>query len=160
MIRAFTEKDVETLLEIYNYYVLHTTANFDIEILSLEAFKAKITRINTEYPIIIYEEHDEILGFAYGSRFRPKPAYNNTVETTVYVRHTAFGKGIGKMLYTRLLNILKEKGYRVAIGIITIPNETSIKLHEKLGFKKVGELKDVGFKFNAWQTIGIWQLRF
>lgn len=104
MIRSLNNDDIEQLLVIYNYYVLNSVATFDIETLSLDIFQDKLNRINSEYPFIIYEEGNEILGYAYGSKFRPKPAYNHTVESTVYVKHTAHGKQIGSKLYEELLN--------------------------------------------------------
>jgi len=160
MIRTFNIKDAQSLLNIYNFYVLNTTATFDIEPLSLEEFKDKMVGIITEYPFIVYEEKGTILGYAYGSRFRPKPAYNYVAESTVYVKHDAHGKQIGTKLYAELLRLLKKTDLHTVLGVLTIPNEASIKLHEKFGFKQVAHLKEVGLKFGEWQNVGIWQLRF
>lgn len=159
MIRAFHIQDTKQLLEIYNYYVLNTTVTFDIEALSLEAFLEKINHINSEYPFIVYEENSSILGFAYGSRFRPKPAYNYAVESTVYVKQSAHGKQIGTKLYAELLKQLKKTNLHTVLGVLTIPNPASIKLHEKFAFKQVANLKEVGLKFGAWHDVGIWQLK-
>lgn len=159
MIRSLHINDAQALLHIYNYYVLNTTVTFDIEALSLKTFLDKLKHIYNDYPFIVYEEDNEILGYAYGSRFRPKPAYNYVVESTVYVKHTAHGKQIGTKLYTELLNQLKETNLHTVLGVLTIPNAASIKLHEKFGFKNVAHLKEVGFKFGEWQHIGIWQLK-
>ena len=158
MIRPVHINDAQALLDIYNYYVLNTTVNFDIDPLSLETFLDKINHITAEYPYIVYEENNEILGFAYGSRFRPRPAYNFTAESTVYVKLTAHGKQIGTKLYAELIRLLKETDLHSVLGVLTIPNAASIQLHEKFGFKQVANLKEVGFKFNKWQHIGIWQL--
>ncbi len=158
MVRPFKISDTQQLLEIYNYYVLNSTATFDDVPLSFEMFSDKITRINADYPFIVFEENNKILGYAYGSKFRPKPAYNKTVESTVYVKHDTFGKQIGTKLYKELLNLLKKEQYHVVLGVLTIPNEASIKLHEKFGFTKVADLKQVGFKFGKWQDVGFWQL--
>ena len=158
MIRPFKIEDVQQLLEIYNYYVLNSTATFDVELLTFEAFSDKVTRINKEYPFIVYVEGDTILGYAYGSKFRPKPAYNKTVESTVYVKHNEFGKQIGTKLYKELLIQLKNENYHLVLGVLTLPNEASVKLHKKFGFKQVADLKQVGFKFGTWQDVGFWQL--
>ena len=158
MIRPVHIHDTQALLDIYNYYVLHTAVTFDIKPLSLETFQNKLETIDAVYPFIVYEENDTILGFAYGSRFRPKPAYDYVVESTVYVKHDAHGRQIGTKLYGELIHLLKQEKYTNVLGVLTIPNEASVKLHEKFGFEKVAELKDIGFKFNTWQTIGIWQL--
>lgn len=159
MIRSLHINDTKALLDIYNYYVLHTTVTFDIEALSIEAFEIKVNTINENYPFIIFEEDNEILGFAYGSRFRPKPAYDYVAESTVYVKHAAHGKGIGSILYKELIARLKQTKLHTVLGVLTIPNEASIKLHEKLGFEQVGYLKEVGLKFGEWQNVGIWQLK-
>ncbi|WP_282121856.1 GNAT family N-acetyltransferase [Algibacter mikhailovii] len=158
MIRSVHLDDAQALLDIYNYYVLHTTVTFDIEPLSIEAFINKLNHINKDYPFIVFEVDDEILGFAYGSRFRPKPAYNYVAESTVYVKHGAQGKGIGSKLYAQLLEELKRTELHTVLGVLTIPNDASVKLHEKFGFQNVALLKEVGFKFDAWQNVGIWQL--
>lgn len=159
MIRPLDIGDAQALLDIYNYYVLNSTATFDIEVLSLKTFIDKLNHINADYPFIVFEEDNEILGYAYGSRFRPKPAYNYVVESTVYVKHTAHGKQIGTKLYAKLLSLLKEMNLHTVLGVLTIPNESSIKLHEKFGFEQVANLKEVGLKFGTWQNIGIWQLK-
>ena len=160
MIRNVQIEDAQELLDIYNYYVVNTVITFDLEALSLDAFKEKITTVSADYPFIVYEENSEILGYAYGSKFRPKPAYNNTVESTVYLKHGSQGKQIGSKLYNELLFLLKQKNVHVVLGVLTLPNEASVKLHEKFGFKEVAHLKEVGLKFGKWQDVGFWQLTF
>ena len=159
MIRPVHINDAQELLVMYNYYVINTTVNFDIEPLTLKTFSDKLTLINADYPFIVYEEDNEILGYAYGSRFRPRAAYNYVAESTVYVKHTAHGKQIGSKLYAELIRLLKETDLHTVLGVLTIPNEASIKLHEKYGFEQVANLKEVGLKFGEWQNIGIWQLK-
>ena len=159
MIREFHPKDTQQLLEIYNYYVLNSVVTFDDEVLSLEVFTEKVNRINSVYPFIVFEENNEILGYAYGSKFRPKPAYQNTTESTIYLKHTDQGKGIGTKLYSRLIALLREQEFHIVLGVLTLPNKASVKLHEKLGFKKVAHLEEVGLKFNKWHDVGIFQLK-
>lgn len=158
MIRSLNVNDAEELLDIYNYYVLNSIVTFDDEALSLDTFKDKITRINVDYPFIVFEENNEILGYAYGSKWRPKPAYKHTVESTVYVKHDVLGKQIGSKLYTELLTQLKEQNYHIVLGGLTLPNDASVKLHEKFGFKQVAHYKEVGLKFDKWLDVGFWQL--
>lgn len=158
MIRSVQINDAKALLDIYNYYVLNTTATFDIEPLTLNVFIQKIEQIVAEYPFIVFEEDNDILGYAYGSKFRPKPAYNHTVESTVYVKHNVHGKQIGTKLYAKLLELLGQGNFHIVLGVLTLPNEASVKLHKKFGFKQVAELKEVGLKFKQWQNVGIWQL--
>ena len=159
MIRKATLADTSALLEIYNYYVIHTTVTFVEAALSLNAFTEKLELILKDYPCIVFEDNNEILGFAYGSKFRPKPAYNYTVESTVYVKNGAYGKQIGSKLYTELLAQLKQRNFKSVLGVLTIPNPASVKLHEKFGFTQVAHLKDVGFKFDTWLDVGIFQLK-
>ncbi|GGK17279.1 N-acetyltransferase [Yeosuana aromativorans] len=158
MIRSVKISDAQSILDIYNHYVLNTVVTFDLEVLSLNDFKAKINSIVPQYPFLVYEENNEILGYAYCSKFRPKPAYNQTVESTVYVKQGEHGKQIGTRLYAELLRLLKLDNYHVVLGVLTLPNENSVKLHEKFGFKQVAHLKEVGLKFGTWQDVGIWQL--
>jgi phosphinothricin acetyltransferase len=158
MIRPFEIKDTQQLLDIYNHYVLNSVATFDDVAVTFETFLEKVITINNHYPFLVFEENDELLGYAYGSKFRPKPAYNNTVESTIYVKHGQHGKQIGSLLYEELLKLLKKENYHVVLGVLTLPNEVSVKLHEKFGFKQVAHLKEVGFKFNKWLDVGFWQL--
>ena len=159
MIRPVKIDDAQALLNIYNYYVLHSVVTFDVVPLTMAMFMNKLNRINADYPFIVYEENNEILGYAYGSRFRPKPAYDYAVESTVYVKHDCHGKQIGTKLYAALLKQLKAMDLHTVLGVLTIPNDASIKLHEKFGFKQVAVLQEVGLKFGEWQNIGIWQLK-
>ena len=158
MIRSFHIDDTKEILDIYNYYVINTVVTFDLKPMSLQIFKEKTNKIRADYPFIVYEENNEILGYAYGSRFRPKPAYNYTVESTVYVKYGEHGKQIGTKLYEALLSQLKAKGFHMVLGGITLPNDPSVRLHEKFGFKKVAHFKEIGFKFETWLDVGFWQL--
>ncbi len=159
MIRKVQIEDAKQLLEIYNYYVENSIVTFDIEPLSLHGFIEKMVSINEVYPFLIYEENGEILGYAYGSRWRPKLAYKHTVESTVYVKHSVHGKQIGTQLYTELLRLFKEQKFHLVLGALTLPNEASIKLHEKFGFRQVTHFNEVGFKFNTWHDVGFWQIK-
>ncbi|MDP5158613.1 MAG: GNAT family N-acetyltransferase [Flaviramulus sp.] len=158
MIRRFEIEDTQQLLDIYNYYVLNSTATFDDIELDIETFSEKLSLINRDYPFLVFEDNNQLLGYSYGSKFRPKPAYNKTVEATVYIKNGNFGKQIGSHLYTELLRLLKLENYHVVLGVLTLPNEGSVKLHEKFGFTQVAHLKQVGFKFGNWQDVGFWQL--
>ena len=160
MIRPIHINDVEQLLDIYNYYVKNTIVTFDIEPLTIEIFKKKVELISNIFPFIVFEENNEILGYAYGSKWRKKPAYNHTVESTVYIKHNTQGKQIGTKLYTELLKQLKQQKFHTVIGGLTLPNEASVKLHKKFGFKEVAHFKQVGYKFNTWLDVGFWQLTF
>lgn len=158
VIRSVHLNDAQQLVEIYNYYVLNTIITFDDAPLQCEAFEEKITTINAGYPFIVFEEHAKIIGYAYAGKWRQKPAYKNTVEITVYLKHGAHGKQIGTKLYTELLKQLKEQKAHTIIGGMTLPNPASVRLHEKFGFEQVAQFKEVGLKFGKWLDVGFWQL--
>lgn len=160
MIRKVTIEDAQQLVDIYNHYVLNTVVTFDDVPFTVDAFKEKIESIHTVYPFLVFEENNNILGYAYANKWREKPAYKFTVESTVYLHHEAIGKQIGSKLYTGLLKLLREQDYHVVVGGLTLPNEASVKLHEKFGFAQVSHYKEVGLKFNKWLDVGFWQLTF
>ena len=160
MIRQVRIEDAQQLVDIYNYYVLNTVVTFDDVPFPVDSFIEKIESIYKTYPFFVFEEDNKILGYAYANKWREKPAYKNTVESTVYLHHEAMGKQIGTKLYTELLKQLKTQNYHVVIGGLTLPNEASVKLHEKFGFKQVAHFKEVGLKFDKWLDVGFWQLTF
>lgn len=160
MIRNVRIEDAQQLVDIYNYYVLNTVVTFDDIPFPVDAFIEKIESIYKTYPFIVFEEDNKILGYAYANKWREKPAYKHTVESTVYLHYEAIGKQIGTKLYTELLKQLKVQNYHVVIGGLTLPNEASVKLHEKFGFKQVAHFKEVGLKFDKWLDVGFWQLTY
>ncbi|OIQ37631.1 MAG: phosphinothricin acetyltransferase [Bacteroidetes bacterium MedPE-SWsnd-G1] len=160
MIRQVQLKDAKQIVAIYNYYVLNSIVTFDKTPFLESDFVARIRNIQKKYPFIVYEENDTILGYAYANKWREKPAYKQTVESTVYVKYNIHNKGIGTKLYTVLLNELLASNYHTVVGGLSLPNDASIKLHENFGFKKVAHFKEVGFKFDNWVDVGFWQLKF
>jgi len=158
MIRQIKTSDVPEILPIYNYHVQNTFVTFDIIPLTIEQYAKKVERISNEFPFLVYVEKNEILGYAYASKWRQKPAYNHTVESTVYTKNSAQRKHIGTKLYLELIKQLKVQGYKIVIGGISLPNEPSIKFHEKFGFEKAGHFSRVGKKFDQWVDVAFWQL--
>mgnify|MGYP002639605013 CR=1 FL=1 len=160
MIRKVRIEDAQQLVGIYNYYVLNSVVTFDDIPFNAIYFEDKIKTITPQFPFYVYEENDEILGYAYANKWRLKPAYKYTVESTIYLKYNATGKQIGTKLYSHLLFELKEQNYHAIIGGVSLPNDVSIKLHENLGFKKVAHYNEVGLKFNKWVDVAFWQLNF
>jgi len=160
LIREVHIQDAQQLVDIYNYYVLNSVVTFDDIPFESSLFEDKIKTVASQFPFYVYEENDEILGYAYANKWRLKPAYKHTVESTVYLKHTAVGKQIGTKLYSHLLKELKKQNYHAIIGGVSLPNDVSIKLHENLGFKKVAHYNEVGLKFNKWVDVAFWQLNF
>ncbi len=160
MIRPVTIEDAQQLVDIYNYYVINSIVTLDLVPFSKVDFEVKIEEIAAKFPFIVYEVANDIVGYAYANTFRTKPAYKNTVELTVYIKHAELGKQFGKKLYSELLLQLKARHFHVVIGGLTLPNDASVKLHENFGFEKVAHFKEVGFKFEKWHDVGFWQLTF
>jgi len=160
LIRKVRIEDAQQLVDIYNYYVLNSIVTFDDIPFDHSFFEDKINTISSQYPFYIFEENNEILGYAYANKWRLKPAYKHTIETTIYLKPSATGKQIGTKLYTYLVSELKKQNYHAIIGGLSLPNDASIKLHENLGFKKVAHYNEVGRKFNKWVDVAFWQLNF
>ena len=99
-----------------------------------------------------------MVGYAYACRWRERPAYDWSVEVSVYVDPARQGEGVGRALYAELFDRLGAQGYRIAVAGITLPNPASIALHEHLGFKPIGALREIGWKVGAWHDVGYWQL--
>lgn len=160
MIRPVNPTDAVQLVDIYNYYIAHTLITFEEELLTPTQFQERIQKVQQEYPFILFEENGEILGFAYANKWRERSAYRFALETSVYVKQGHFGKKIGLKLYEYLFEQLKKNGTKHLIGVITLPNDTSVALHEKLGFVKAAHFKEVGLKFGKWCDVGFWQKTF
>lgn len=160
MVRQVRPEDAEQLTAIYNYYIDTSGVTFEeVQIMPSE-MRLRIKKINVKnnFPFLVYEEEGQIKGYAYTTTFRERVAYRYSVESTVYVAKEHFGKGIGSTLYAALLEELKKGDYHSVIGVITLPNEPSVKLHESFGFKKVGHFTEVGYKFEQWMDVGFWEL--
>lgn len=159
MVRTATINDIPQILQIYNYYIKETIITFEMEQLDAIEMTSRFNEISGKYEWIVWQdENNNILGYAYYNSFRPRAAYQYSVESTVYLRHDSRAKGIGKQLYQELLKRFDKSIYRVILGTISLPNEPSVRLHELYGFKKVGHLESVGFKFGQWIDVGYWQL--
>ena len=158
MIRPVSLNDTEKILEIYNHYVATSLVTFEEELVTATDFRQRITDIIAKYPYLVYEEDDQILGYAYAGVFRTRVAYRFSAESSVYVHKDHFKKGVGSQLYAALLPLMKKQGIKSAIGGVTLPNKGSVKLHEQFGFEKVAHFKAVGRKFDQWLDVGFWQL--
>jgi phosphinothricin acetyltransferase len=157
MIREATSNDALAICAIYNYYIQKTIITFEEIPVSKVEMEDRIISIQKFYPWLVYVEENEVVAYAYATRWKARSAYNQTLESAIYVKQGFEGRGNGSMLYLKLISILKEKGFHSILGGIALPNEKSIALHEKLGFVKVGQLKEVGFKFGKWIDVGYWE---
>jgi phosphinothricin acetyltransferase len=143
---------------VYNYYVKNSIATFVEVPVSVKEMEAKILKISTQYPWFVFEENGKVLGYAYANKWNERAAYRHSLESSIYLRNGALNKGIGSALYQSLLDEISKSDYHVVIGGISLPNEASVRLHEKLGYRKAAHYKEVGYKFEQWVDVGYWQL--
>lgn len=150
-IRPFEIKDTQSILDIINYNILHSTALYDYKTRDFETQKTILEdKINKGFPVIVAEFDGKLVGFGMYSEFRFREAYKFTVEHSVYVSPNEMGKGIGKMIMAQLIVLAKAQGLHTMIGVIDSENKSSITFHEQFGFKTVGIIKESGYKFDRW----------
>lgn len=155
-IRKGQSGDLPRLLEIYNHYVEHTHITFDVEPASLEARQTWFETFSEEgpYRLLVAESKGHVCGYASSGEFRVKPAYAQSVETSIYLAPDVRGSGTGRALYGALLAVLEEEPtVHRAYGGVALPNEASIVLHQRFGFEQVGTFSEVGFKFERYWDV-------
>ncbi|HVY10147.1 MAG TPA: GNAT family N-acetyltransferase [Mycobacteriales bacterium] len=154
-IRYAEQSDLAALTEIYNHYVLHTAATFDITQFDVTERQAWFDHYARSGPhrLLVAVDGSTVVGYASSSRFRPKPAYDTSIEVTIYLHPGATGGGVGSALYERLFAELRDEGLHRAYAGIAVPNPASIALHRKFGFVEVGTLTQAGRKFDAWWDV-------
>ena len=157
MLRPVQPTDAQALVDIYNPFIRDTIITFEEELISAEEMASRIAKVTAAYPWLVWEEEGRGLGYAYGSTWRTRHAYRYAVETTVYLAMGQQGRGVGAQLYEALLAELRGRGFHSALGCLSLPNEPSVRLHEKLGFQKVGHMREAGWKFGAWVDVGFWE---
>ena len=156
MIREAKYSDVQMIAEIYNYYILNTVITFELEPVTPQEIMVRMKKSKEVGPYLVYEENGEVIGYTYVSKFRDRKAYEHSVESTIYLKHGFSGKGLGTKLYSELLSQVSPQRHAI-IGGVALPNEASVKLHERCGFKKVAHFSEVGKKFGKWIDVGFWQ---
>ncbi len=141
------EKDLQIVKEIYDYYILNSTASFHTDQLLITELKENIKIGHPKYKSYLIQYDNKVCGFCYLSPYKNRQAYNRTAELTVYLKPDFTGKGIGWFAMNELEGIAKISGFKVLIGVITAENKNSIALCEKCGFEKCAHFKQVGEKF-------------
>ena len=154
--RAATLQDLPALTEIYNHYIVHTPITFDLRPLTPDERRPWFDDHSTtgRYRILVAEDAEgRVIGGATSSRWRPKAAYDTTVESSVYCHPEHTRKGVGTLLYEALFAAIEgENVHRIVAGV-TLPNPASVALHERFGFWRVGEFSEVGFKFGRYWNV-------
>lgn len=159
IIRIADEKDYKAILKIYEKYITDTLITFECKVPTLEDFSKRLLSIQKIFPLIVCEIENEVVGYAYISRFREREAYDWTVESSVYIKSDYHSMNIGKALYYSIIELSKSLGYLSMIGVVTIPNIKSDKLHHSFGFDEIGVLKNVGFKNGTWNDVKWYSLK-
>ena len=151
VIRKVTEADAQAL-DIYAPYVV-TPITFENEVPTVEEFARRIREIAAFYPYLVCEVEGRIVGYAYAHRQMERAAYQWNAELSVYIDEAFAGRGIGKQLYTRLIELLKRQHVKTLYALITLPNEASIALHRSFGFQEVGVWRQTGYKCGRWHDV-------
>jgi len=155
MIRSAKVSDLPALVDIYNHYVRETAITFDIEETSIDARRSWFEQFGPEgrHQLIVCKKEGHLAGYAHSTAFRPKPAYRRSVETTVYLAPASKSQGHGRALLADLVARLEAAHVHRAYAIVTLPNEVSIRVHEKFGYHHLMTLSEVGHKFGRyWDT--------
>jgi L-amino acid N-acyltransferase YncA len=157
MVRIATEADADAIASIYEPYVRETAISFEEMPPTPVEMAHRLRSIRDTYPYLVFDDGDGVLGYAYGSVHRAKPAYRWSVETTLYVARSAHRRGIGRALYTELLHLLTRQGFHSAFAGIVPPNEKSVGLHESMGFVYLGTFVEIGYKHGELHHLGWWR---
>jgi phosphinothricin acetyltransferase len=157
MIRPVRPGDAASIAGIYNYYIENSTITFEEIPLSVREMEERILKISAKYPWLVWES-DDITGYAYVNTWKERAAYRYAAELSIYLNHGCRGKGIGRELLGRLLEEVRKTGIHTLVSGITLPNEASVALHEKFGFKQIACFNEIGFKAGRWLDVGYWEL--
>jgi phosphinothricin acetyltransferase len=154
--RSASPDDLPALTAIYNHYVINTAITFDLQPFEPEGRRAWFEAHSSSGPhrlVVAVDDFDSILGYATTSRWRPKAAYDTTVESTVYCRSDVVGRGVGRALYSALFDALAAEDIHRIVAGISQPNPASVALHARLGFRQVGVFSNVGRKFGKYWDV-------
>ncbi len=158
MIRIAHGDDATAVHDIYTPSVLRGVETFETELPGVDAMRERILTRLRHYPWIVWEDGGRVLAYAYASRFRERAAYDWIAETSIYVHADARRRGIARRLYATLLDAMRLQGINQAVGVITLPGQGSVAMHEAMGFAPAGVWRGAGYKLDAWWDVGVWQL--
>lgn len=158
-IRRAEAGDAAALLEIYRPFITDTVVTFEYDVPTADEFAGRITDTLTDFPYLVCEGDGKLVGYAYAHHIRERAAYDWAVELSIYLAPEAQGRGVGTVLYQCLIDLLDMQNIRILYGCVTLPNEGSRRLHEKLGFVLTGVWHGSGWKFGRWHDVGWFEKR-
>jgi L-amino acid N-acyltransferase YncA len=150
--------DAPAIQAIYAPVVRDTAISFEYEPPTVEEIGRRMQKVLTSRPWLVYEDGGAVLGYAYGSTFRERAAYDWGVEVSIYVRADTQKRGIGRELYGVLFDVLRALNYCQVWAGATAPNESSERLHASMGFEQVARFPAAGYKFGRWHDVVFWRL--
>ena len=160
-LRIAREEDAEAILSIYAYYVKNTAVSFEYEVPSLEEFRGRIRNTLPQYPYLVAEEDGRIVGYVYAGRFHPRAAFQWAAEASIYIDEAHHGKGLGRLFYEKLEDILRRQNVTNVYAVVAVPmeeedeylNRNSERFHEAIGYQIVGRYHGCGNKFGRWYDL-------
>jgi L-amino acid N-acyltransferase YncA len=152
-IRMARKDDAPQILKIYQPFIMNTTITFEYDKISLGDFENRMEDIMSQFPWIVYEIDENIVGYAYSSPLFSRAAFSWDCQCSVYIDNSNQGMGIGSQLYDVLFDINKRQGYYNVYALITVPNPSSMYFHEKQGFIHNGTYEKTGYKFGKWHDL-------
>ncbi|HBV96019.1 MAG: hypothetical protein JL50_05235 [Peptococcaceae bacterium BICA1-7] len=155
IIRLVSEDDSASILDIYAPYITDTSITFECEVPTVQEFANRVRNISEIYPWIVCQADGCLAGYAYASRHHERSAYQWSVNLSVYIKNEYQRKGLARVLYTTLFELLGHLGYFSGLACITYPNPKSEGFHSNFGFKQVGVYHKIGYKLGQWQDV-IW----
>ncbi|GAC1684371.1 MAG: GNAT family N-acetyltransferase [Candidatus Dormibacteraceae bacterium] len=154
-VRPATATDLSAINDIYNQYILEAHYTFDLEPWTIDARREWFTHYSPSgrHRLLVAVADGQVIGYATSSRYRPKAAYDVTVETSIYLAPESVGRGAGSRLYRELFKILEGEDVHRANAGITLPNPASVALHERFGFKRIALFTEQGRKFGRYWDV-------
>jgi len=156
-IRFAMPSDAGDILKIYAPFIISTSVTFEVDVPQEYEMERRIVSLSSTYPYIVCEIDNEIAGYAFASSYHPKAAYAWNTEVTVYIKEQYQRCNVASALYYALFELLKKQGFFNIIALVTASNEKSENFHTSFGFQKVGVMKNVGYKLNAWHNVSIYE---
>lgn len=156
--RLATDPDFTPIAAITNHYIRTTAIHFGYEDVTADELRRLWRQHEHRFPWIVAETDGEVAGYAKAGVYRERRAYEWTVESGIYLAPAHCSRGHGVPLYRRLVDVLRAQGFHTVVGGATMPNDASVRLHERLGFEHWGTVKQAGYKNDRWHDVAFWQL--